>query len=167
MLRAQATENYECPSLDISYVNTALLSVFSQTLHIKTPVSHAPQIPSQCQIPMALPMAETSRQGIPHQGLSTFICPFADCARAHHRRQEVARHITQHLPPSIYCLQPGCNWNGSHRDTLRSHLRTKHSGIPVPEEDEFTIYDSKVLIELLVGNVITAEQAMHVAHLEF
>ena len=98
---------------------------------------------------------------------STFICPFADCARAHRRRQEVARHITQHLPPSIYCPQPGCNWNGSRRDALRNHLRTKHSGIPVPEEDEFTIYDSKVLIELLVSNVITAEQAMHVAHLEF
>ena len=29
---------------------------------------------------------------------STFICPFADCARALHRRQEVARHIF----PSIY-----------------------------------------------------------------
>ena len=71
MLRARATESHERPLLDILYVNTALLSVSSQTLHVKTPVSHAPQIPSQCQIPMALPMAETSRQGIPRQSLAT------------------------------------------------------------------------------------------------
>ena len=55
----------------MAYVNATLLSVSLQTLHIKSPASHALEISNQCLMPTPLLMAETSRQGISGQRPAT------------------------------------------------------------------------------------------------
>jgi hypothetical protein len=96
---------------------------------------------------------------------SGLICPY--CARAHNRKEDTERHLLLHLPPCIYCSQSGCNWNGRRRYALLNHLRTKHSGTPVPEREEFIIYDAKPLVKQLLNHDITTMQAANEAQLSF
>ena len=98
---------------------------------------------------------------------TTHVCPFADCAKTYSRREDTERHILQHLPPCVYCSQPGCNWNGNRVYVLRGHFKTKHSDIPVPGKEEFMIYDAKALAKQLLNNEITTEQAASEAHSSF
>lgn len=116
--------------------------------------------------------ADLPRQPIPSVPLgdtlsttSGLICPY--CVKSYARRQDTERHLLLHLPPWIYCSQSGCNWNGRRRYALRNHLRTKHSDTPVPEGEEFMIYDAKPLVKQLLGHDITTEQATSEAHLSF
>jgi hypothetical protein len=79
------------------------------------------------------------------------------------RPQELERHIRQHLPHYIYCEQLGCNWTGNRLYALRIHLADKHSGVPVPELELFTIYDAKGLVKRLLNKEINVERAVREA----
>ena len=94
-------------------------------------------------------------------------CPFLNCHRTYGRRQDLERHILQHLARCLYCSQPGCNWTGTRRYGLQDHLRQRHGGIPVPDRGSFMIYDAKVLVKQLSNREITTGQAVHEAHFLF
>jgi hypothetical protein len=88
------------------------------------------------------------------------ICPFTRCKAKCGRRQELKRHIRQHLPHYIYCEQEGCNWTGNRLYALRTHLAEKHSGAPVPEPESLTIYDAKGLVKRLLNKETSVGRAV-------
>ena len=98
---------------------------------------------------------------------ATETCPFLNCHRTYSRRQDLERHILQHLSRYLYCSQPSCNWTGNRRYGLHDHLRQKHGGIPVSNPGSFMIYDAKVLVKQLLNKEITTEEASREAHLLF
>ena len=104
----------------------------------------------------------------PNEALfETETCPFLNCHKNYGRRQDLERHILQHISRCLYCSQPGCNWTGTRRYGLQDHLRQKHGGIPVPDQGSYVIYDAKVLVKQLLNRETTTGQAVHEAHLQF
>ena len=97
-----------------------------------------------------------------------FSCPLPNCGRTYNRPQDRHRHIRYyHLPHDHYCELEGCNWTGV-REVLPNHLKDKHRGIPMPEQEalktrfnkRFEIYDAKGLVRQLLTNEISLEQAL-------
>ena len=108
---------------------------------------------------------ETGLKEIP---IATEACPFPKCRKKCRRQQELERHLREHhLPCHLYCKQLGCNWTGDRRYALQNHLVRKHSGVPTPELEEFTIYDAKGLVKQLLSKDINVEQAVIKARLLF
>jgi hypothetical protein len=100
--------------------------------------------------------------------LATVPCPFPRCEAKYRRLQELERHIREHhLLQDIYCEQPGCDWAGYRLYELRGHLADKHSGVPMPEQEAYTIYNAKGIAKQILNNGITAEQAVDQARLLF
>lgn len=99
--------------------------------------------------------------------IATETCPFLTCHRTYNRRQDLERHILNHLARSMYCSQLGCNWTGTRRDSLLDHLKHKHGGVSVPDRGSSIIYDAKVLVKQLLHKEITTEKAVHDAKLFF
>jgi len=98
--------------------------------------------------------------------LATETCPFPGCnlRKRCGRFQELERHIYErHLPPQLYCEQPGCDSTASRFYLLKSHRTDKHPGVPMPEQDAITIYDAKVLAKQVRTKEIGIEQAVHEA----
>ena len=88
-------------------------------------------------------------------------CPFSNCRVRYRRPQEMGRHIREHhLPYSIYCEQPGCDWMGNRCYALRNHLTHKHAGVLMPEVEVYMIYDAKGLVKQLLNKEIDVEQAV-------
>lgn len=98
---------------------------------------------------------------------ATETCPFLNCHKTYSRRQDLERHILQHLLRHLYCSQPGCKWTGNRLYGLRGHLKQKHGGAPVPDRGSYMIYDAKVLVKQLLSKEITTEEAVNEAHLSF
>ena len=93
--------------------------------------------------------------------LATVPCPFRRCKAKYRRFQELERHIRErHLPQDIYCEQPGCDWAGYRLHKLRDHLADEHSGVPMPEQEAYTIYNAKGIAKHIVNNETTIEQAV-------
>jgi hypothetical protein len=94
--------------------------------------------------------------------LATETCPFPGCKKKCGRFQELERHICErHLPPYLYCEQPGCDLTSSRLYLLKSHRTDKHPGVPMPEQGASTIYDAKVLARQVRTKEIGIEQAVH------
>ena len=94
----------------------------------------------------------------------TETCPFPECKKKCGRFQELERHIYErHLPPLLYCEQPGCDLTWSRSYLLRNHYADKHPGVPIPEQDAITIYDAKALARQVRTKNIGIEQAVHEA----
>lgn len=91
--------------------------------------------------------------------VATETCPFCKCRRKCNRRQELERHVCQHLPHFLYCAQPDCDWTGNRRYALQDHLKKEHLGITIPEQDGYIIYDAKGLVKQLLNKEITLERA--------
>ncbi|KAI9513133.1 hypothetical protein F5148DRAFT_1159011 [Russula earlei] len=87
------------------------------------------------------------------------LCPFRKCRKRCGRRQDVERHILLHLPHYIRCTESNCNWTGTRRDALKVHLKKKHGGAPLPEQEIFMIYDAKGLVKRLLNKEITVALA--------
>jgi len=91
-------------------------------------------------------------------------CPFPECEAKCGRFQEQERHICErHLPPHVYCEQPGCDWTGNRRYVLQSHLKRNHPGISMSKLEAFMIYDAKSLAKQLRNKEISVEEAVHEA----
>jgi len=91
-------------------------------------------------------------------------CPFPECQKKCGRFQELERHIYErHLPPHLYCEQPGCNLTSSRFYLLKSHRADNHPGVPMPGQHAITIYDAKVLAKQVRTKEIGIEQAVHEA----
>ncbi len=104
------------------------------------------------------PAQETGSKKAP---LATVPCPFRRCKAKYPRFQELERHIRErHLPQYIYCEQPGCDWSGYRLYELRGHLDDKHSGVPMPEQEAYTIYNAKGIAKQIVNNETTIERAV-------
>ncbi|KAI9512607.1 hypothetical protein F5148DRAFT_1161508 [Russula earlei] len=88
-------------------------------------------------------------------------CPFPNCERSFGRRQELERHVLQHLPLYIYC--PLCNWRGSRRYALRVHLQMKHGGFGLLGSDPYTIFDARLMAKLLLNGEVTPALAEETA----
>ncbi|KAF8500868.1 hypothetical protein F5888DRAFT_1309200 [Russula emetica] len=94
--------------------------------------------------------------------LATETCPFPGCKKKCGRFQELERHIWErHLPPHLYCEQPGCNLTWTRPYLLKSHHTEKHPGVPMPEQDALMIYDAKALSKQVRSKEIGIEQAVH------
>ncbi|KAI9513131.1 hypothetical protein F5148DRAFT_469857 [Russula earlei] len=106
------------------------------------------------------PQKETGHKKLPPA------CPFPECQRKFTRRQELERHVLQHLPRCLFCPQPGCNWTGRRRDALRGHLKRKHSTAVLPGRG-YAIYDAKKLVKQVVDKAIAVELAQCEARLSF
>ena len=101
--------------------------------------------------------------GSKEAALAIETCPFPGCKKKCGRFQESERHIWErHLPPHLYCEQPGCDFTSSRFYLLKSH-HDKHPGVPMPEQGGFTIYDAKVLAKQVRTKEIGIEQAVHEA----
>jgi hypothetical protein len=97
-----------------------------------------------------------------HRMASSGTCPFPECKKEFGRFQELERHICdRHLPPYLYCEQPGCELTSSRLYWLKGHRASKHPGVPMPEQDVFTIYDAKVLARQVRTKEIGIEKAVH------
>jgi hypothetical protein len=95
---------------------------------------------------------------------ATETCSFPGCKKRCGRSQELERHIYErHLPPHLYCEQPGCDLTSSRFYLLKNHRADKHPGVAMPEKDAFTIYDAKVLAKQVRKKGIGIEQAVHEA----
>jgi len=95
---------------------------------------------------------------------ATVPCPFPRCEAKYRRFQELERHIREHhLPQYIYCEQPDCDWAGYRLYELKDHLANKHSGVPMPEQEAYTIYNAKGIAKHIVNNETTIEQAVEEA----
>jgi len=90
---------------------------------------------------------------------SADLCPFPQCFRICSTPQDLERHSRHHLPHCIYCSQSGCNWTGYRRYGLANHMKMKHPGVPLPEQDKFLIYDADAIVKQLLNQEITAERA--------
>lgn len=89
-------------------------------------------------------------------------CPFPECKKKCGRFQELERHIYErHLPPYLFCEQPGCDLTSSRLYLLKSHRADKHPDILMPEQDAVTIYDAKVLAKQVRTKEIDIEQAVY------
>jgi hypothetical protein len=97
--------------------------------------------------------------------LATETCPFPGCKKKCGRSQELERHVYErHLPPHLYCEQPGCDFtSGGRFYLLKSHRADKHPGVAMPEQDAYTIYDAKVLAKQVRTKEIGIEQALREA----
>ena len=126
-----------------------------QPVRFVTPEDQSITTPSRYRIP-------------PNEALfATETCPFLDCHKTYGRRQDLERHILQHLSRCLYCSQPGCKWTGTRLYGLRGHLKQKHGNVPVPDRGSYMIYDAKVLVKQLLNEEITTEQAVQEARLSF
>ena len=95
-------------------------------------------------------------------------CPFPGCKKECSRPQESERHIWErHLPPHLYCEQPGCNSTGTRPYLLNSHHADKHPGVPMPEQDPSVIYHAKVLAKQVRNREIGIEEAVREAYTLF
>jgi hypothetical protein len=98
----------------------------------------------------------------------TETCLFPECKKKCSRSQELERHVYErHLPPRLYCEQPGCDLTSSRFYLLKSHCADKHPGVPMPKQDAITIYDAKVLAKQVRTKEIGIEQAVLQAWLLF
>ena len=95
-------------------------------------------------------------------------CPFSNCkAKNPGRKQELERHVGQHLPNSLFCTQLNCHWTGDRNYALANHYKAKHPDVPFVKSDEFKIYDAKVLVKQLLNKEITVERAASEAQTAF
>lgn len=99
---------------------------------------------------------------------TTWTCPFPECNTNCSRPQELVRHICgRHLPPYLYCGQPGCDLTWSRPDSRKIHHASIHPGVPMPGQDAFMIYNAKVLARQVRTKEIGPEQAVNEASFLF
>jgi hypothetical protein len=110
--------------------------------------------------PSSVHEEEGSKETVP----ATETCPFPECKKECNRAQELERHIWErHLPPHLYCEQPGCNLTGTRLYLINGHHADNHPDVPMPEQDASVIYDAKVLAKRVRTKEISIEQAVHEA----
>ena len=110
------------------------------------------------------PSSVREEAGLKETVSATETCPFPGCKKECNRNQELKRHIWErHLPPHLYCEEPGCNLTGTRPYLLNSHHADNHPGVPMPEQDASVIYDAKVLAKRVWTKEISIEQAVHEA----
>ncbi|KAI9452212.1 hypothetical protein BJY52DRAFT_1294127 [Lactarius psammicola] len=91
-----------------------------------------------------------------------FACPVHGCSVRFGRLQERNRHIPSHLPYWIGCSFGACTWRGYRDDTIRKHLCDKHQTTRQGEHWH-QIYDPWPLVDQIVGNTISIEDAKQLA----
>ncbi|KAI9439691.1 hypothetical protein H4582DRAFT_1942279 [Lactarius indigo] len=128
-------------------------------------------------LPWILPVRRRASSPTPGIGVppkisrsTTRTCPNPACTSAGYiRRQELTRHVITHLPYSIYCPHPNCNWRGRRYDTFGNHYINGHPHDQVPDRHsfhEYTIYDARLLAEFLINKKVTLEEAIDDADAE-
>ncbi|KAI9452211.1 hypothetical protein BJY52DRAFT_946463 [Lactarius psammicola] len=91
-----------------------------------------------------------------------FACPARDCGVRSGRLQERNRHIPSHLPYWIGCSFGACTWRGYRDDTFRKHLCNEHQTTGLGEHG-YQIYDPRPLVDGIIMNTISIEDAKQLA----
>jgi len=93
-------------------------------------------------IPAQSPSASTGNR-------SSLLCPGCGI-QVGHRLQNLKRHIlSTHLPCWIYCPYPLCAWRGSRNEEFERHL-TKNQCGPKPSREQYQIYDTNLVLDLIL-----------------
>ncbi|KAI0267125.1 hypothetical protein BC834DRAFT_97224 [Gloeopeniophorella convolvens] len=102
------------------------------------------------------PRAAAINQGSSHRERFKYPCPL--CSQPCSRPQELRRHIREkHLPQSLLCREPGCDWSGHRDGLLLAHLtKTCHNPL-----HSWKTYDGDQLAKLFVEGKMTIETALH------
>jgi hypothetical protein len=88
-------------------------------------------------------------------------CP--ECERKLVRKQELGRHIlSTHLPCWIRCPYSRCSWQGSRREEFEKHLKREGCG-PKPEREQYEIYDTQLILGLILKDAIPVDVAARYA----
>ncbi|KAF8485891.1 hypothetical protein DFH94DRAFT_841959 [Russula ochroleuca] len=87
-------------------------------------------------------------------------CPWTGCEVDFGRQQEWERHIlTFHLPDCYCCPAPACPWRSRRKDSLKMHIDEGMCG-PRPEwEEQWMIYNPKLILQWICEDFISIEFA--------
>jgi hypothetical protein len=76
-------------------------------------------------------------------------CPWSGCSSNFkpERRQDLRSHILPwHLPYSLFCPTPSCNWRGACVEQFKTHCRTTHPG---HEPEPCQIYNTVLILDYI------------------
>ena len=121
-----------------------------------------PYIPPAIQAQATIPVAPDAT---PEPLVFMWRCPVRDCPECPGRWQDQKRHVREHLPHWICCVDPDCPWRGDRPDALSKHWRKVHpSSSQELANSEFVIYDPEPLVERLLNGTIFIEEAQSIAN---
>ncbi|KAI0295986.1 hypothetical protein BC826DRAFT_257891 [Russula brevipes] len=90
-------------------------------------------------------------------------CP--KCKQKLGRKQELGRHILSiHLPCWIRCPYSHCpcQWLGSRKEEFDKHLTKEKCG-PTPQREQYEIYDTQLILDLILKDEIPLDVAARYA----